>query len=633
MSYNPKVIASKEPFELLPVFSSDSLTLYQREYKDIISAEKWRRLAVEAIQTVKTCLAQGNSFDITTLFIKTLRLKANNFLKNMLSNEDKFAIVCRYIDTNLSKLETSVEKLKVYQAMKYLREIVKLFNKLDYHPNPDEYFEFVNNKYVNAIIKQIVCDNLNSTKNGTFIKSMDNDLLATFFEVYCSMNNIEMWAPPNDGLVENNCNTNDTDAFNLYMHDIKKTVLTEKEERDLAIRYQNGDMEARQILIEHNLRLVVSFAKRYVGCGIPFLDLIEEGNIGLINGIDKYDVSRGVRVNTYVFWWITQAIRRCIANDSRTIRVPVYIHGKLLRINAIEEELKREVDRDPTPSELIESIQEKLHVSLEQATQLYKLKHVTPASLNAIVSNEMYDNDKELEAFIPSTDVSIEDDYIDKTFPQEVRNLINKVNLTDKEMYVITKRFGLDNNPPLTLEELGKELNCTRERIRQIQAKAINKMRDNHVTDSFAVYMDYPDECSKRLSNYRRILQANGWHKAYYSLNAECCERTVDKENRRRNIVEQTIYEYYNRQGHSTEEVDEMLSRLTAEEIRIIKLKWGNDFTKPCPKRPTWTAEESYLYWNSIIPRMKRLLQNPDSKCKKRKLLKTSENGKKESTE
>ena len=262
---------------------------------------------------------------------------------------------------------------------------------------------------------------------------------------------------------------NINDPVRLYLKEIGKVpLLTAEEELDLAMRMEAGDIEAKKKLAEANLRLVVSIAKRYVGRGMSLLDLIQEGNLGLIKAVEKFDYKKGFKFSTYATWWIRQAITRAIADQARTIRIPVHMVETINKLIRVSRQLLQELGREPTPAE----IGKEMGFSEEKVREIQKISQ-DPVSLETPIGEE---EDSHLGDFIPDEDAPAPAEAASYTLLKEQLSEVLGT-LTEREEKVLRLRFGLDDGRTRTLEEVGKEFNVTRERIRQIEAKALRKLR------------------------------------------------------------------------------------------------------------------------------------------------------------
>ena len=260
-----------------------------------------------------------------------------------------------------------------------------------------------------------------------------------------------------------------TDPVKMYLTEIGKTpLLTQEQEQELARRYADGDMDAREELIKANLRLVVSIARRYVGKGLPLLDLIQEGNLGLMKAIDKFDYTLNLKFSTYATWWIRQAITRAIADQSRTIRIPVHVTETLQSVSKVARQKFQENGCEPTPEE----IAKELGISVQRVNEVMKAKQ-EPISLEMTVGEE---DDSKIGDFIEDKESPAPDEVTAYSMLKEQLNEVLHT-LTPREEVVLKLRFGLEDGRPRTLEEVGALFNITRERIRQIEAKALRKMR------------------------------------------------------------------------------------------------------------------------------------------------------------
>ena len=273
------------------------------------------------------------------------------------------------------------------------------------------------------------------------------------------------------------------DSVKMYLKEIGKVdLLTAQQETELAKRIVRGSApdatedeimdgkEAKDQLINANLRLVISIAKHYVGRGMHFLDLIQEGNMGLIKAVEKFDYTKGFKFSTYATWWIRQAITRAIADQARTVRIPVHMVETINKMTRVQRQLVQELGREPTAEEISEKMEGTL--SPERIREIQRIA-LEPVSLETPIGEE---DDSRLGDFIADNDAQSPEEYTTKSLLKEELYEIMK-DLTDREERVLRLRYGLDDNRPRTLEEVGREFGVTRERIRQIEAKAIRKLR------------------------------------------------------------------------------------------------------------------------------------------------------------
>ena len=312
----------------------------------------------------------------------------------------------------------------------------------------------------------------------------DVDQMDSFYETCASLNIeiVEDFSPDTDLKLGLDSNLNDDlemalstegiaidDPVKIYLKEIGRVpLLTPEEEIELAERMAKGDPYARKRLSEANLRLVVSIAKRYGGRGMQFLDLIQEGNLGLIKAVEKFDHTKGFKFSTYATWWIRQAITRAIADQARTIRIPVHMVETITKVKKISSQLLHETGHDPTAEE----IAEKLEMPVDRVREIMRIAQ-DPVSLETPIGEE---EDSHLGDFIPDDDAPAPAEAASLVLLKEQLNEVLNT-LTDREAKVLRLRFGLEDGRSRTLEEVGKEFEVTRERIRQIEAKALRKLR------------------------------------------------------------------------------------------------------------------------------------------------------------
>ena len=363
----------------------------------------------------------------------------------------------------LTIMSELVELGKKKENVLELSEIEKVFADQGMELDDDKtekVFEYLENKGIVAMVPE-------SDTEDDIILDVEDEPTEEELE------NIEMAVP--DGVsIE--------DPVRMYLKEIGKVpLLTAEEEKELAMKMEAGDMEAKKRLAEANLRLVVSIAKRYVGRGMLFLDLIQEGNLGLIKAVEKFDYRKGYKFSTYATWWIRQAITRAIADQARTIRIPVHMVETINKLIRVQRQLLQELGREPYPEE----IAEKMGLPVERVREIQKISQ-EPVSLETPIGEE---EDSHLGDFVQDDNVPVPAEAAAFTLLKE--QLVEVLGtLTEREQKVLCLRFGLEDGRARTLEEVGKEFDVTRERIRQIEAKALRKLRHPSRSRKLKDYLD-----------------------------------------------------------------------------------------------------------------------------------------------
>lgn len=517
--------------------------------------------------------------------------------KNVNKDFDKsFGVINNLIDKGFKECKSyndSIENLKT---------IEKIFKKLNYIPNPDITIKLIDeNLLLSETIKIIVNNDLDIITKGEINKIFDNDTIILIIESYCMMNNIKIqeYEEDNKEFEENiiNYEGENIDIVKLYLNEIsRRKLLTLDEEIKLTKRIKDGDEEAKKIFIESNLRLVVSVARKHLNQGLSFLDLIQEGNIGLMKAVDKFDSSKGYRFSTYATWWIRQGITRAISNKSRNVRIPVYLHRRINKFNKAAKELEMKYGREAK----IEEIANELKISVKYAQEIYQYKNDS-ISINLLVGD---DKDNELGNIISSKNIGPDEQAMTDLMKFQVKQLLEKCNLKPIEKEVILLRFGF-NNTPMTLGEIGNIYNISRQRVNQIEASALMKLRKYKNITDFAGYMENPKEAINNIEIYRKEYRNSGRITKSFL-------KDVRRKKEDDNMVK-TIYEYF--KNYSKEEVDKVLSTLSEESLELIRIRYGDDLTVPVNNK--LTEEQRKKFYGSVMAQIKRLLENPDIKRRK----------------
>ena len=322
-----------------------------------------------------------------------------------------------------------------------------------------------------------------SSKNDDILNV--KDILADFEEPETDdLENEEEFTDEDLAITAENVDAFADDSVRLYLREIGKIpLLTPEEEADLADRIVKGDKKAKDKMVESNMRLVVSIAKRYGGRGLDFLDLIQEGNTGLLRAVEKFDPAKGFKFSTYATWWVRQAITRAIADQARTIRISVHMVETINKVLRTTRKLTTELNREPTNEE----IAKELDMEPDKVDYVMRIKQDI-ASLDASVGRDGDDEDSVLGDFVEDEErASPEDSAANQILKEQLSEII--ATLTDREQKIIRLRFGIGGGRPHTLEEVGNEFDVTRERIRQIEAKALSKLRKNKDTKKLHEYL------------------------------------------------------------------------------------------------------------------------------------------------
>lgn len=539
-------------------------------------------------------------------------------IESMIKNCSKRYIVDTLEEENQAiKVVSNFIKKNIKPQNKYQDNIisfektVNFFHDFNCFPPPNLLIELIDkNDTLNKILQDVVENNLEILQKYDIDSKFSDDISKNFIELYCLKNNIEI--KKDDDIQEEDYTEFITDITNtvytddsvkMYLQEIHKPILTKEQEKSLALRIRNGDEKAKELFIERNLRLVIKVARKYTGHGISFLDLIQEGNLGLIKAADKFDVTKGYKFSTYATCWIRQSIQRSLGDKSRNIRLPVHLYEKVKKYELLKKELSLKFNREPT----FEELSKKMRVSIDTIYKYERLEHDT-ISLNMIVGDE----DSELEDFISLSTESIDNQFIEENLKDVIENLLKNSNLTTKEIDILKLRFGIGTNDPKTLEETGKIYGVSRERIRQIQEKALKKIRRSYNVKELAIYMDNPKEAKKNIDRYRLKYQQHSLQKIKLKDRKES-ELKMEMQEKTKRKSKDNLYEYFS--DYSKPEVSKVISRLDEDELELLHKRYGDNLLEPV--KNDIDADEKKVIISNIIPRIQRMLEG--KKVRRRK--------------
>ena len=394
----------------------------------------------------------------------------NNYIRIIFETDYELAytkLFNKYVDQKIGEINN-------YKQTHYeIRKIINFFKIINYHPSEIVCTNILeNNPKFSTMIGKIVGRNIKKLSTMNVKETFPDSIMLSFVTTYAFINKIEIKTneeeqKSTDFMTLPNDDSYSDDNVKLYINSLQKPLLP-SEQRKLFLKLKEGDKDAKNRLIETNLGLVVPIASYYRNRGVEFLDLIQEGNIGLMKAVDKFDPEKGYKFSTYATWWIRQAITRALADQARTIRVPVHMVETINKLARVQRQLTQDLNREPTDEE----IAKKLGISVDKVREVYKISQ-DPVSLETPIGEE---DDSHLGDFIrDERTVSPEEYATEELLKEELAGVL--LTLTDREEKVLRLRFGLDDGQCRTLEEVGQIFGVTRERIRQIEAKALRKLR------------------------------------------------------------------------------------------------------------------------------------------------------------
>ena len=493
-------------------------------------------------------------------FSVTVENNINRYLRKTFTEGNGLELFNRYVDKNLKKDENS---------QKLFKKLIAFFNEFNYYPSNDLCIAILNNNKVKSILSDIVVEKRKLLETNTLEEIFFDDIEVAFVENYCLLNNISI--NRNDDLTDYI-----DDSLASYFSSIKLPLLTKEEEIILLTRIKQGDKRAKDIMIERNIRLVIKMARKYSGRGLELLDLIQEGNIGLMIAVDRFDLEKDCKFSTYATWWIKQVMTRAIDDKGRTIRLPVYISEWNTKIRNAKKELQKELNRIPTDEE----VATKLNISTDKLDEL-SIVSQSMLSLNQNISEE---DDGQLSDYIEDeSTVSPEIEAIENVAKEELEKVIST--LKPREQQIIRLRFGFDDSEAKSLQEIGDILGISGERVRQLESRSLKELKQ------------------KILRKQRKIVK----------LDIKESENKVlrkKRNNRRRTANDlKNIYSYF--KGYEKEQIQEVIQELDEKSVELLHKRYGEDFDNPIYNSLS-NKDRAYLY-SSIFVRMKRHLRKYDT--------------------
>lgn len=489
-------------------------------------------------------------------FSVTVENNINRYLRKNFKEENGLELFNRYVDKNIKK-ETN--------SQKSFKKLIAFFNEFNYYPSSDLYIAILNNNKIKSILSDIVEEKKSLLETNALEDIFFDDIEVAFVENYCMLNNISI--NQNDDLTDYI-----DDSIASYFSSIKLPLLTKEEEINLLNRVKQGDKRAKDIMIERNIRLVIKMARKYAGRGLELLDLIQEGNIGLMIAVDRFDLEKDCKFSTYATWWIKQVMIRAIDDKGRTIRLPVYIGEWNTKIRNAKKELQKELNRTPTDEEVATM----LNISTDKLDEL-SIINQSILSLNQNINEE---DDGQLSDYIEDENiVSPEIEAIKNVAKEELEKIISTLKPRDQQ--IIRLRFGFDDAEAKSLQEIGDVLGISGERVRQLESRSLKELKQRILKKQRGIVkLDIKESenevLRKKVSNKRRS--------------------TKDLKN---------IYSYF--KEYEKEQIQEVIQELDEKSVELLHKRYGEDFDNPIYNSLS-NKDRAYLY-NSVFVRMKRRLK------------------------
>lgn len=606
MSVSKKQVEQLSVEEIQKKISPVLRRIYKK-YEWFISLDIYNEYAEEVIQLTKTHYNVDIPYE--QYVSKILDKKINDLLKESLMDKEALSkCVTSYIEYHIKDQINDSNLLTIFN------KIVKFLGQKSVSLNPESFQDIYNQCSIfKEVMDKIFKKYEQKITNGYIQDIFKSEKQASLLEIYCICNNIDTETDDlDDDITSTKNNLVNTSTDNVLLDDVKIylkeigriPLLSEEEEKTLAIRKDQGDQEAKKRLTEANLRWVVKIAKRYLGRGLNLLDLIQEGNLGLIRAIELFDANRGYKLSTYSTWWIKQSIRRAINDMGKNIRIPVHKQEQATRLKMIIEDLQFELGRQPT----VDDIADAANISRKTVIELLECLEDT-VSLNQTITDD--EEDGELEKFVPSYEPTPEAVYEKNDLKEQIQYIFKICHLKPREIEVLSYRYGLYDNVPRTLEEIAQMENfhMTRERVRQIEATALRKLRNNKVKNQLIDYAIQPTKVEDNIESFRfKYYHEHTYKKAFLSTYGN-----TKSEEEIEMAKAKTIYEILS--DYTKNQVDKTISLLIEDERDLLFERYGEDLVHP--KFYTLSEENQRLFYQ-LVRKMKTMLQSNNTKIPRR---------------
>ena len=486
---NNIILSSHANIDELLIFANDEIEKMYYKYEYLSIPKKfYYHLVKKEISNIEY-VSKSDSF------IKVLRKKLdilfnNDIKEKLLDEKNSYSLIYKYIDQYFIKDSDNLLEFD---------KLNKLLKKGDFIPNPDLISNLIEyNDLFNNSLKLIYIKYKKYIENNKFDSIINNDFLSLSISIYCMINRINI-SSNND--IDTDVNM--SSSYNLYMKELRNfKLLSLEEEKELGKRLKTGDKEARKKFIESNLKLVISIAKQYANMGLPYNDLIQEGNIGLIKAVDKFDVDKGYKFSCYAFHWIKHSITRALGDKSRMIRLPIYFNEMVIKYNKAVSSLSFKLERMPTLNEVAQELKISLHLA----------KKISMYLKDSLSIEELKNEDN--EDYIP-INYNLEDDISKKTLRKNLDKLLVLSELSDREIEILKLRAGYYGNKPMTLESIGKKNNMSKQAVNGIEQRALSKIRNCKYVEYLIDYLDEPSKALKRIEDlnveYRKKQEHNNY--------------------------------------------------------------------------------------------------------------------------